>query len=407
MTDHGTTCHRWPALVVAWVLLSLIVSGCGGEGSTPGPDVVSTDAADVHCVPATALALVVGVHRNMPKPDVPAPLGCLLRSTILAGHPVAVIVVDGNPRLVLPPTRFPLNTRNKVAMSDDVNAAVRTVVGSVHGASARADGSDLLAAVGTAADALRSLPSGNTVPGRPLGDIVVLDSGLSDRGDLSFTVPGMLGAAPAEVADALRGRLPDLHGFRAELVGMGYTSPPQSALGVAERTQVADVWRAVLARAGAEVHLNPLPRSGPPPDTTFRVTPLPVAVTPVDPCQFTVYTDASPVSFARGTTTLRDEAAALVTLRPLAGWLAGDRDRHVTLTGTASSEGDAAVNTALSAGRAATVRDLLVRLGASSEQISVVGKGYIASPPDRRSDGGLDPAKAALNRSVRVETSGC
>ena len=77
----------------------------------------------------------------------------------------------------------------------------------------------------------RALGRGRRGPhaGAPHADLVLIDSGLDDRGALDFTVPGLVAATPAEVAGQLKasGNLPDLRGFTVILVGIGYTAAPQ------------------------------------------------------------------------------------------------------------------------------------------------------------------------------------
>ena len=106
-------------------------------------------------------------------------------------------------------------------------------------------GVDDLAALSVAADAARSA-------GAPHAELVLLDSGLDDRGALDYTVPGMVAATPFDVASQLKAsnNQPDLRGFTVLLLGIGYTSPPQAPLAAKWRSNVTQIWNTVVVSAG-------------------------------------------------------------------------------------------------------------------------------------------------------------
>jgi outer membrane protein OmpA-like peptidoglycan-associated protein len=421
MTRNGSTpasrSRRDRVLLTAACLAATVTAlpACGPAPAAGQPTSVAaapaagTDAAD--CATPSALVLVVSVHRNVSAPDLPAALACPLRAAVGAHRPVGVVAVDGAPHVVLPAAVLAVTDANSAAHGDDVDSGVGVVRQAVRTASAQADGSDLLAAISLAADLLRSTTAaaspGATPSGLAPSRLEVLDSGLSDSGDLAMTAAGMTGADPDQVVASLAGRLPDLHGLDVDLVGFGYAVAPQQPLRQAQRSTVVAIWRAVLTAAGARVSVDPLPRTGPGPDTSHTTATVTVAAPVAPACRGGVYDDSSPVGFEQGSTRLRDPDAARQALSGLAGWLAADPNRRVTVTGTTSSEGGADLNRRLSQARADAVRDLLVQAHAAPEQITVVAAGYIADPPDLRPDGGLDPAAAVLNRSVRITTSGC
>ncbi len=168
--------------------------------------------------------------------------------------------------------------------------------------------------------------------------------GLDDRGALDFTVPGLVAATPAEVAGQLRaaGNLPDLRGLTVTLVGIGYTAAPQPPLPDKWRSNITQIWVAVLRAAGATVAVIPQPGQGPSVSTDEPVRLVPVPATqPVRPRTHTtiVFTGASPVRFQPDTTAFADQAGAIRALTPIARWLAADRSRHARLEGTTADVG--------------------------------------------------------------------
>ena len=200
---------------------------------------------------------------------------CQLTAAIRAGKLVRIVVASGQPQLITP--QLVSVTGGTLAQQDSPRAQhdVQLVEAAVAAARPDVPGADDLAALAVAADEARSA-------GAPHADLVLVDSGLDDRGALDFTVPGLVAATPAEVAGQLRasGNLPDLHGFTVFLVGIGYTAAPQPPLSDKWRGNVTQIWAAVLKAAGADVEIIPQPGQGPSVSTDEPVRLVPVPVTP-------------------------------------------------------------------------------------------------------------------------------
>ena len=232
---------------------------------------------------------------------------------------------------------------------------------------------DDLAALSIAADEARSA-------GISRAELVLIDSGLDDRGPLDFTVPGMVAATPAEVARQLEasGNLPDLRGIKVLLVGIGYTAPPQAPLAAKWRSNVTQIWATVVRSAGATVEIIPQPGQGP-----SVKTDQPVHQVPVPPTQQVkanthttiIFTGESPVRFKPNSTAFIDPTAAVQALTPIARWLAADPSRHAFLEGTTADVGPMSGQIKLSRLRADHVREELITLGASPAQITTKGVG--------------------------------
>ena len=375
----------------------VLITGCASL-STP---VVTTTSA-VHCHDAQATVLIVGAHRNSPAPSLDPPVMCQLTAAIRAGKLVRIVVASGQPQLITP--QLVSVTGGTLAQQDSPRAQhdVQLVEAAVAAARPDVPGADDLAALAVAADEARSA-------GAPHADLVLVDSGLDDRGALDFTVPGLVAATPAEVAGQLRasGNVPDLHGFTVFLVGIGYTAAPQPPLSDKWRGNVTQIWAAVLKAAGASVEIIPQPGQGPSVSTDEPVRLVPVPVTPpAKPHTHTtiVFTGASPVRFQPDTTAFVDQAGAIQALVPIARWLAADRSRHAWLEGTTADVGPLSGQRALSVLRADHVRDVLISLGATAAQITTTGVGsdFPQFTRDRNAAGTLLAGPATLNRSVRI-----
>ena len=401
-TSSPASGRSGPAAIVG-VLLLVLLAACTPASGEPAADTGADPGAAVVACPneqpasSGALILLVGVHANAPRPDVPAMLACEIRTGLQAGNPVSVVALDGDPAAV-DTIRFASTAKNDAAIQDDMTEAENRVLSAVRGAQATSDGSDLVAGLNVAADLAAS-------QGSQHARIVVIDSGLPDRGALNMTTPGMIGADPAEVADFLADQraLDKLAGMTVDLVGVGYTTSPQQSLTPWMVDNVTAILRKSLTAAGASVRVRPAPRTAEALNTTFVTTPAPLPATPeFTPNRTTVYDDASALGFLPDTTVLRDPAAARTVVADLAAWLTTDPGRRASIMGTCASDGTKAGRKQLSQQRAEQIKALLTDLGVAPDQVTTVGAGYIADPRDRRPDGSFDPANAALNRSVRI-----
>jgi OmpA-OmpF porin, OOP family len=383
---------------VLLMLLALLVTGCASLSKVAGVHTMTVST----CKYPQGVVLIIGAHRNSPAPSLDQRLLCQVGAAISAGKPVLIVVASGQPRVITPRLVSVHGGTLAEQGSPRVQEDVQRVRAAITAARPDAAGVDDLAAVAVAADAARS-------DGVPHAELVLIDSGLDDRGALDFTVPGMVAASPAEVADQLRtsGNLPDLRGLTVLLVGLGYTCPPQAPLPAKWRGNITLIWAAVVASAGARTEIIPQPAQGSSVRTDRPVRPVPVpADQPVKPTIHIpiVFTDASPVRFEPNSAVFAEPSAAARALSPIARWLAADPSRHAWLVGTTADVGSMAGQVALSKLRADHVRDELVALGASPAQILAkgVGSDFPQFTPDRGSAGTLLAGPATLNRSVRI-----
>ncbi|WP_079054374.1 OmpA family protein [Streptomyces graminilatus] len=395
---------------VAALLGILVTAGIlATAGCSAFSEVGSGRAA--RCTAPDGLALVVGVHRGVPAPppadDLTPALKCAITETIRAERPVRLVLAGGHPRVISPDFESVKDGTLAEQGSNWVQDNMRKLNAEVARARPDAPGVDALEALAVAADALRSAGSE-----RP--ELVLVDAGLNDHGALDFTVPGMLAADPSETAEAMRdsGNLPKkLRGTTVNLVGLGFTAPPQQELGDRWRSNLTDIYKEVLRAAGAQVTTTPRPTQGSSVHTphTVKVARVP-RTEPIEPepGDTIVFRGDSQVRFEPNSLEFVDEKAAIRALEPIAQWLSADRSRHARLVGTTADVDLMSRQVRFSRQRADRVADLLIELGASARQLSTrgVGSAFPAYVPDHDAAGNLLSAPAALNRSVRIALSG-
>jgi hypothetical protein len=367
---------RWSPVAAA-VALAAGLAGCGA-GASAAPEETGPEATG-------ALAVVVGAHSNMPPAALEGRSASAVDMALRQQSMFSMVVADGAPF-------------DATASAEQVDRQV--IDEAIAGARAQVAESDLLGAIGRAAEGLVGEPG--------LRTLVVLDSGLSTAGPLTFTTPGMLDAQPLEVADALRNaqQLPDLSGVRVVFHGLGDTAAPQQPLDPIRRAQLVNIWSAVVRTAGAaSIQVEGTPRTGEP---VAGLPPVSTIETGLGyRCEGTTMTlTGGPFAYRPDTAEFLDPAATLNALRPVAEQLRAGRIDSV-LFGTTAAVGSPVDQIRFSDERAQAVADLLIELQVPIPLLHVEGRGsnFPGYVTDWDAVGHLLPAAAALNRTVRIEFS--
>jgi outer membrane protein OmpA-like peptidoglycan-associated protein len=380
-------------------------SGSGGMNADAGSVTQSVLAATA-CDKPSGVGLILGAHQNAPAPQLSARTACEVTAAITTGAPVFIVVADGAPQ-VTTPKLVPVTGGTPAGRKARVAQNMTIVQAAISSARPATDGADDLGAFGVAADEARSL-------GIQQPQLILFDSGLDDRGPLNFTVPGTIAAEPRDVVHQLSDAhaLPNLSGMRVSLVGLGYTTAPQSDLPLALRSNLTTIWSAVVSAAGSRpATIDPRPASGRSVATKYKVTatPIPVAkpVVPVvhDPI---IFDAQSAVSFVADSGRFLDPSAANTALDPIAVWLRADPRRRAAIVGTTMDVGPLAGQQQLGQVRAHAVSHVLEADGVNAQQLQVSGVGSQFPEyqrPDKGADGTPLPAVAVVNRSVRITLS--
>jgi OmpA-OmpF porin, OOP family len=380
-------------LVLVSAALLLATTGCGSsESSEPNLSGLPCPVA-----PDKPLTVVVGARANSAEPEV-AKVTELVKAAAKHSAPIHVIRLDGSPSVAIEAPPFKPTGNNSRIRERNFQNFVSSMMKALADVKPKEPEADVLGALTKAAHA--------TGEG---GTIVVLDSGLSTKGQLSFLDSDMFGVDPNEAAEYLQKQqlMPNLRGRTVLFDGLGNTAQPQPELDEHLHKVVVELWETIAMKAGASC-TKPLDstqnQTSIETDKTVSIVPLP-ALPPLPGCGTTVLRDSGSVGFVPNETVFRDQAAAQKTLQQFADVLKNGR-QLVTLTGTTATWGPVLSRYELSKQRADAVRDQLVSLGVDGGRITTVGAGSDPRPDrevDIGPDGSLLPGPAAHNRSVVVD----
>lgn len=394
------------ALRAAIIALGLLAStaGCSqisdmfSPAAPPAPEAVG-----LNC-PAQAggpLTLVVGARANSPRPALPPKIQGLVREAAKKSAKIQVVQVDGAPKVAVEATfrNTAASTEAQQSELEKFTTNFSTLLGQLKPKQPEADVFEALRT------AVLATPAGGTV--------VMVDSGIPTKGQLSF-LDGDLFAA-AETPDEITGYLttnhllPDMTGRSVVLVDVGQTAAPQANLNEDLRGRVVSLWEHVATTAGAAcTQALPAAATRESVDTGgIAVSTVALPAEPVfKPCSATVLSDGGPVGFKGDLAEFRNEGAARVALQPLADE-AKRGNKSVTLVGTTASARTKTFRDQLSKDRAEAVKAILVGQGVDPARIRTVGAGNESKyhVPDIGSNGALLPGPAAGNRRVVVELS--
>ncbi|WP_154697549.1 OmpA family protein [Lentzea guizhouensis] len=345
-----------------------------------------------------AVTLAMSNRQNSPKLVRNETLETFLKPALDVRFPgpISAVVLDGYPKLVAehrakagdPGLRYGQTGREFAQKAAEVRAEQPEA--------------DVLAALDTAA---RANGSGS---GRG-GLVVLVDSGLSTTGAVSFDQNTTIDVEIPELVQSLRdkGHLPDLTGKAVVFVGIGEVAPPQEKLRPAQRRHLTELWKAIATASGASCVLAVDQVSlGNPPDGLPRVRTVPVPGPPLSsPSEDSfVLALGGEATFTPDTATLVDSEATRRALRQVVDAAQADPASRITVTGTTSGSGPKDTRIQLSRARARTIGDILVSSGIERERLTIngVGSDFPEYVNDIDANGNVIPGLAQKNRTVRI-----
>jgi OOP family OmpA-OmpF porin len=220
-----------------------------------------------NCAGGGPIVFAVSGRQNSPAPGLTGVMLAAVTGAINDGSSIAIVNVDGNPKLIFAMT---FDDHQSRIVGQGLAIRFAAIVSDVR---AKSPGADVLDALNVAGEWVRATCNHG-------GTIYLEDSGLQDVAPLNFTTPGLLEENPAQIAKSLllEQELPELNGMSVVLAGIGDTAPPQRPLTIKQQKSLRKIWSAVVTAAGARqpVQVDLTPRSEPPPSHVPPVQLIPI-----------------------------------------------------------------------------------------------------------------------------------
>jgi len=316
---------------------------------------------------------------------------------------ISIVCADGSPKLSdawtisLPST--PGLTESKLKQISTQQA--KEILASLLTVKASSPELDTLKALNT------SVRSFADAPENSVRQILVLDSGLSTIGDLNFLKSDFLNATPNAAVDLLNSRnaIPNFSGITTVTwIGLGDVGAPQKELSPTQKENLKKIWTAIIEKTGGKViFLDTLPSNNDNPASDYpkvsTIDFLSDDQTNIGNVDAVVFRN---IQFIGDSAEYIDPKAADSILKPVADYIKATPGFTILIIGTTAGANNKEPCMQLSSKRAEAVRNTLISLGASENQIKAIGLGY-SDPwhiPDTRDDGTLIESIASQNRKV-------
>lgn len=390
-------------MITGLYILAVAVSlaGCGSQDGKKEKEALKKPAV---CFLIANTANSQGINFNSP----------LVQDTVLEcannyGF-IAVINADGNSEVLVgesldidekykkaSPERLEMDARNKAT---NILGVMETVI-------ADDPEIDYLEALRLACRTMSSLE------GYTSKTIIVLGTGLSTTGYMNFS-NNLILAEPETVADILEDKkaIPDFSGITSVCwQGMADTAAPQEALSPMQRSNLQDIWSAVIDRGNGKLVPNDFISN--PADTNTEYPPVTLVDLPIEtPVKFEaeafkkeenafevpVMLSEEQVTFVGDKSEYLNPEEAVETIKPIAEYLNQHEQVNILLAGTTAGDEDNEYTFKLSKERAEAVRKTLIGLGVDEGRILTVG--LASSDPWHISNVGDEGTMAAQNRKV-------
>ena len=386
-----------PVLIIAALAASL--TGCGTGA-------VDSSAAAV----PVAVSILIGNHVCSKKLNIISdPVQEAVSGAVSTFGYISVINVDGEPDILIEGS-CDIDERYKDAdpqkLAQDASARTMAILTELQEACANSPEVDTLAALRLAVRSFASAPADSERV------IVVLDTGLSTTGLCDFT-NNLLAGEPEVIAEALyeQEAIPDLTSVRVIWQQMADVAPPQESLSPRQANQLKAIWQAIIEKGGGTFVAYDTPPSEGEPDSDLPPV-SPVELTAEEPIVFEpeavkagtvtfdepVFLPEGQLQFVADSVELLDPEAAGALIAPIAEYMQANPDFTLLLIGTTAGDNTSEYGFALSAGRAETVKNVLVRLGVGEDRIITRGLG--GTDPWHIYNAGTQGELAAQNRKV-------
>lgn len=402
--------HKILITIVFVMTMVLSLSACGNKLSDKERETFNlllskSESVSILDQPVS-LAIVAANRANSDSPIEYIDASEICTPILWAAEPggeVAFIDVSGTPTIVEKQKTPTSNAVSEEQKKEDRAFYAQKITQKLASVNATAPEADLLAALIQAGNWLQSQPDENKKM------CVVVDSGISTTGLLSFTQEGFLCSDIQTIVSQLEQHysIPDFQGVEIACAALGKASSPQDDPGPTQRQWVIDLYQAIVETGGGTFDRTKITHNEPSKATQFPVTPIDfpdekslVFATPWE-------LGETQVKFIEDKAVFVDEKAVRSALTPVANALKQNPSETVLIAGTTATEPPSEECLKLSNLRAAAVKAVLVNEFVIPEtQIQTIGLGYDRDPfpraQERDVNGNWIEAEAAKNRRVII-----
>ncbi len=350
-----------------------------------------------------ALSIVSGNHANAKALNLAGTeiVKKVSATTASYGY-ISIVCADGSPKLsyawTVSPPSTPGLAESKLKQISTQQA--KEILNSLLTVKAGSPELDTLKALNSSVRSFADAPENSE------RQILVLDSGLSTIGDLNFLKSDFLNANPNAAVDLLNSRnaIPNFSGITVTWIGLGDVGTPQKELSPTQKENLKKIWTAIIEKTGGKANfLDTLPSNKDNPTSDYpKVSTIDFLsddqsnIGNVDAVVF------RNIQFIGDSAEYIYPKAAESILKPVAYYLKATPGFTIQIIGTTAGANSKEFCMQLSSKRAEAVRNTLISLGASENQIKAIGLGY-SDPwhiPDTRDNGTLIESIASQNRKV-------
>lgn len=353
-----------------------------------------------------ALSIVMGTHKHFPKLSFNSEnIQAAIYDACYSYGDVSAFTVEGMPKPygdydIQKPDKSITDTKRKQLARQNTNS----IIYDCSLATATTEEVDTLSAIRLSADALQASSASNK-------EMLIYDSGLCTTGLLSQVSNDVLSAAPELITEKLGDihSLPNLNGVTVKWVGLGAVSGEQDEIPDSYKYKLKELWIAIIVASGGEVEFDTTPVYGEEieglPDVStvsFVKDSLDIDFSDATAVKKPIRFDESTIKFIADRAEFIDPIAAKEALAPIAEILIDNPTLNIIVAGTTASAGDGYT---LSSKRAQACKDILVSMGADSDQIACIGLGSSDNcfhVDDLDSNGRLIEEYAKLNRAIYI-----
>lgn len=399
-------------LIATGIIAALMMTGCGKDADENR----KIDASqELH------LAVVIGNHKNAPKPNLSLIEDAVYQACYTAGS-VTLVVDDGDPYTLVVDIPRPKNSLSASKYQKIAQDQTEQILTAAEQMQAKTEEVQTLKAVQLAARSLSSATV-ETEGTEMKRQMIICDSCLSTTGALSFLEYKLNTISPENIVSKLKegDEIPALDHISVDVYTCGDTAGEvQKPLTRANQEKFKMVWKSILEAGNAEtvdmkedLPLSNICEGNKLPD----VSPVMVVedakdieetaeVADVFSENGVISFDETSIAFNEGTAELADKDAASKALGYVAEYMKDHPDFQLLIAGTTACWGGEEYCKSLSADRSETVCKLLTdEFKIDETRLKTIGVGYSFADfytYDQTPEGELDEKIAPMNRSVKM-----